>query len=372
MNAKRYLPAKNPGASMPHPAWLLVLGLAFGLSASNSCEAAEKPSAPSTKGTSAIDKQKGLELIRGFRSDLVLVEGKSGRGSAFIGVIKGRKFLITNAHVMAGVKGAHFKTLDNGPLKLDPAAAVAVGHDIVIWGVAEGGTGMPIMGGAATNAAIGDAVLVPGNVGGEGVVNAVEGEIVGIGPNLIEVSAPIEEGSSGSPVIHVNSGKVLGVATYLTVKSLRSSQDSSGSAKPTVRRFGYRLDSVPQWQPINWSRFYSEAEVIEKADNTTTELIQVLADLQVSARARRANRTFAFDTPEIRTALDSYYADLLSGAGDGSGAGRNLLASLRTASQNGVPTARASLTYDYFKRQFEQEEARRKELMDLFDKALTR
>ena len=34
-------------------------------------------------------------------------------------------------------------------------------------------------------------------------------------------------------------------------------------------------------------------------------------------------------------------------------------------------TARASLGYDYFRRQFEEEGHKRKELMDLFDKALT-
>src|SRR5439155_9203488 len=194
---------------------------------------------------------------------------------------------------MAGIKDPHFKSLDNAPVKLDSAAAVAVGHDIVIWGVAEGGTGIPIVGEVATEAAIGDAVVVPGNAGGEGVVNSVDGEIVGIGPNLVEVSAPMEGGSSGSPVIHVNSGKALAVATYLSIRPVRSGKDSSGSPRATVRRFGYRLDSVAQWQPINWTRFYTEADVVEKIEQTSSELMQALVDLQAAAKSRRATRSYA-------------------------------------------------------------------------------
>ena len=333
---------------------------------------AEKAGPADAKPVPATDKQKGRDLVHSFRSDLVLVEGKSGRGSGFIGLIKGRKFLITNAHVMAGIKGARFKTLDGGPLKLEPAAAVAVDHDIVIWGVAEGGTGIPLMSGVATNASIGDAVVVPGNVGGEGVVNAVDGEIAGIGPNLVEVNAGIEPGSSGSPVIHVSSGKVIGVATYLSVRRLFSSEGESGKPKQTVRRFGYRLDTVAQWQPINWTRFYAEADVLEKADNTTEELGQVIVDLDASAKARKASRTYAFESTEIRGALDSYYADLGSGNGSGSGAAQTLLTSLRNTSQNGLPAVRASLTYDFFKRRLEEDEVRRRELIDVFDQVLTK
>ena len=343
---------------------LFVCALALAFVTTGASVGAEKPAEAAPKAFGAA------ELVRGFRSDLVLVEGKSGRGSAFIGLLKGRKFLITNAHVIAGIKDPHFKTLDNAPVKLDSAAAVAVGHDIVIWGVAQGGTGIPIVGAVATDAAIGDEVVVPGNAGGEGVVNAVAGKIVGIGPNLVEVSAPIEAGSSGSPVIHMNSGKALGVATYLSIKSTDQTQGSSGSAQATVRRFGYRLDSVAQWQPINWPKFYTEAGVVEKLEQTSAELIQALLDLRAASKSRRATRTYAYDSPAIRGALDNYYAELAAGAGNGPEASRTLLTSLRAESQSGVSSARASLSYDYFRRQFEEEGQKRKELMEIFDKAL--
>src|SRR6266446_4669617 len=125
MNAKRISATENDRASTGNLAgWLCVIGLAFGAMIPDTSPGAEKP-------VVAADKKKGAELVRSFRSDLVIVEGKSGRGSAFIGIIKGRKFLITNAHVIAGIKEPHFKSLDNAPVSLDSAAAVAVGHDIV-------------------------------------------------------------------------------------------------------------------------------------------------------------------------------------------------------------------------------------------------
>src|SRR6266540_5620288 len=61
-------------------------------------------------------KSKSGELVQGFRSDPVVIEGKSGNGSGFIASIKGRKFLVSNAHVLAGIRGPRLKLLDNSPL----------------------------------------------------------------------------------------------------------------------------------------------------------------------------------------------------------------------------------------------------------------
>jgi S1-C subfamily serine protease len=205
----------------------------------------------SESGNVQTDKEKAAALVREVRNGLVVVEGKSSNASGFIAEFKGRKFLVTNAHVLAGTKDAHLKLLDNQPLKLG-AAMLAVGHDLLMVTVLEGGTGIPTAEFVATEAKTGDAVVVPGNPGGTGVVNPLLGDIAGIGPERVEVSAPFEPGSSGSPIIHLNAGKVIGVATYLRIRS-PSSSEWGISSLGEVRRFGFRLDSVKKWEAVDFA-----------------------------------------------------------------------------------------------------------------------
>ena len=71
------------------------------------------------------------------------------------------------------------------------------------------------------NASIDDDVVVLGNAEGGGVINTIKGKIVGVGPNLVEVDAAFVPGNSGSPIIHLKTGKVIGVATYLIIAQIR-------------------------------------------------------------------------------------------------------------------------------------------------------
>ncbi len=119
-------------------------------------------------------------------------------------------------------------------------------------------TAFQIMTGVDENAAIGDEVVVLGNAEGAGVINTINGKIVGIGPNLVEVDAPFQPGNSGSPIVHLKTGKVVGVATYLTIRKFDSATKEPVKV-PIVRRFGYRLDSVKIWQPVSWQSFYAQA-----------------------------------------------------------------------------------------------------------------
>ena len=86
---------------------------------------------------------------------------------------------------------------------------------------------------------IGDAIVVLGNSGGGGVVTKLEGKLVGIGPDRIEVSAEFIPGNSGSPIIHVPTGKVIGIATYLTRRYEEfagNAQTPPAQAAPAPRR----------------------------------------------------------------------------------------------------------------------------------------
>jgi hypothetical protein len=318
-----------------------------------------KEAALEVKAPSATDREKAAVFVREHRSGIVFVKGKLGSGSGFIAEMKGRKVLITNAHVMAGLKSPSFELLDRTPLRVG-AASVAVGHDLVAFVVLEGGTGIPTVAAMDTEAAIGDAVVVLGDARGGGVVNPLHGELTGIGPDRIEISAPFELGNSGSPIIHLRSGKVIGVATYARLDSLLSGEQK-------VRRFGYRLDSVKTWQLIDWPRFYSEADQAEKVLNATLELDEILSDFQ----AIKKKRTHNYDSPAIRSALDTFYAILRQDStDDDDGAIRRLLASLREACRSDVAATKGRFSFDYFRRQLDANELVRGEFIKAIDKAL--
>jgi hypothetical protein len=315
---------------------------------------------PEPKEPSASDKDKAATFVREHRGGIVFVKGKLGSGSAFIADMKGRKVLISNAHVMAGIRSPAFELLDRTPLRVG-AASAAVGHDLIAMVVVEGGAGIPLLDEMDSEAAIGDTVVVLGNAQGGGVVNSLHGELTGIGPDRLEINAQIEPGNSGSPIVHLDSGKVIGVATYARLDSL-----VSGGEK--LRRFGYRLDSVKTWQRIDWPRFYNEADLTKQIKDTTTELDEILSEFSTVRRRRVSN----YDSPPVRNAFDIYYRSLAM-AGDAAQvdtAIRQLLSSLREACKSDVAGVKGRLTYDYFRRQVEQTELVRGEFVKAIDKAL--
>ncbi|HVV73749.1 MAG TPA: serine protease, partial [Verrucomicrobiae bacterium] len=204
---------------------------------------------PATPGAPpAQDPASSTQLVDSYSNALAIVEGKNGVGSGFVCNMDGKTYVITNAHVLAD--NPEFKvTSIKGTVYNVGASAVAVGRDLVKMEVTGAPKAFDIASSTDGSVKIGDAITVLGNPEGAGVVKPVEGKILGIGPDLIEVDAQFVPGNSGSPIIHQATGKVLGVATY-TVE--RKVNNGGGGVQTEVRRFGYRLDGVKQWEQINW------------------------------------------------------------------------------------------------------------------------
>jgi len=268
--------------------------------------------------------------------------------------------------VMASIRAPTITALDRTPIKFKPGAAmVAVGHDIILLEVQEGGNGMPIIESFENEVAVNDSIAVSGNTGGSDVVTLINGKVVGIGPNRIEISAEIEHGNSGSPILHLPTGKVIGVATYAT-------KDELLSGEKKVRRFGYRLDTVKQWQPVDWGRFYAEADKLEKIQSTTEELAQVFFELNGLNQRTNKGRKYAYESPAIRGALDNFYEsiDTLKNERDAGRVVNNLIGTLRGVSQSDVAPVKPTFTYDCFRRQFTEQEDDRTAIMKLIVKVM--
>ena len=301
------------------------------------------------------------ELSKEFMKSLVFVEGDRGKGSGFVCEIAGQKFVLTNQHVVAGNPGAKFTLLDQSPIRTGQAAA-AVGHDIMSFALLSDATAMEMMTGVEKNAAVGDDVAVLGNSDGDRVIKPLMGKLVGIGPDRVEVSAEFVHGNSGSPIIHVKSGKVIGIATFYK-KTYVDPITGKRRDEPEIKRFGYRIDSVRQWQPVNWPAYNAEFQILEKINARTVELWKIL-----KAQSWSELSAINFSDPAIRSPL-ARFSRAVGGQGliktNLADAFKDLINSLRSSCDGDVAQARTQVRYDYFRRELADEQ----KLRELFYKA---
>jgi Trypsin-like peptidase domain len=305
-------------------------------------------------------------LVQLHRSNLVMVRGLEGSGSGFVAALGGENFLFTNAHVVAGIKGAGFTTLDGVQIKVE-RPSIAVGHDLFRIGVAGGGKPLEVMLEVDRKVAIGDDVVVLGNAEGGGVVNLIRGHLVGIGPQLVEVDAPFLNGNSGSPIIHLKTGQVIGVATYLTIKRVDAATHRE-FYQPVVRRFGYRVDSVKVWQPVVWGAFYAQAGEIGVVEKLTEDLGKFLIDVSRKGRVDSGAHT----NPAIRMRIDQWEKDKRKKMSerDATAVDQNFLGFLRSTCRADVIAAQPRMTYDYFQRKLSEQQRDRGEMAEIFDKMI--
>jgi hypothetical protein len=300
------------------------------------------------------------------RTNLIVVQGDKGVGSGFVTSLAGEPWLLTNAHVLGDNPHPRFTSL--GGATITPGAAfLAVEHDICKIKMPAGTPSIEGMTEVEANAKIGDAIVVIGNAEGAGVVHPFEGHIVGIGPTLVEVDAPFVSGNSGSPIIHLATGKVIGIATYLVTRSVNTK--GQGAVETQVRRFGYRIDTVKVWEPVNWTLFYNQSAQLAKIEATGKDFERLFAN----ARAKKLFST-SYDNPSIQRALDNFnkraYSSGKISEADLTFARRELLSNLRTASQTDVRGFDSRMAYDYFRREVANAVKFRDEIYAGFTKSL--
>lgn len=304
------------------------------------------------------------DLVNKYRNSLVVIEGEKGVGSGFVCLIDGKPTLLTNAHVMSDNPQPRFSSI-NGVALTVGVAALATECDVCRIEAPANASSLELLSDIDSAVHIGDTVAVLGNAEGAGVVKPLEGKVVGIGPNLIEVDAPFVPGNSGSPIIHVPSGKVIGIATYLMIRKVNN---SSGGVDESVRRFGYRLDRIKAWEPVNWARFYAQSALLTKIQSNSKEFIKLFED----ARARNLS-SGKFSNPGIRRALEMFERVVRGSrlsAADADAARRKLIGDLRSASVNDINAFDSRSAYDYFRRTVADEKKFRDEIYAAFTRAL--
>ncbi len=207
------------------------------------------------------------------RAVLVVSYAEGGGATAFIGEYKGKYFIMTNIHVVAVKTTFKVATVSGVNVPFTSAAFIGDDRDICIMPIdtlPEGMIALPISEDIIASAKEGDGVVALGNSLAGGVVLTSQGSLLSVGPDVVELNAPIFRGNSGGPIIHLESKKVIGVSSHLRVangeleKNTRQMENSP--IKAETRFFGTRIDNVSNWTPVQ------TAELANIADELSTSI----------------------------------------------------------------------------------------------------
>lgn len=101
-------------------------------------------------------------------------------------------------------------------------------------------------------------------------MNSLEGAVLSLGSDRIEVSRQIVLGNSGRPVVLTDTKQVLGISTYLD--SGKSDIWPRGTVFENVRRFAVRPDKVTQWRQIEYTSLMSSLAKLKAFHRDTLTL----------------------------------------------------------------------------------------------------
>jgi len=214
-----------------------------------------------------------------LRDSLVIVVGEKTTGSGFIAEFAGKKSIITNIHVLIGNKKLQFLDCNNHELDFS-AVRFAEDRDIAVIELSDEckAPALPLEK-DMSKYAVTDKVVVTGNSQGAGSVTRLEGDFKGLGPKVVEVTATFVHGNSGSPIISLKSGKVIGVATF----AVKADEDwvNKGSGFENVRRFGTRIDNLTpeSMKVLDISLYQKDMKILDDICNANQTCHNIIMDI---------------------------------------------------------------------------------------------
>lgn len=163
-----------------------------------------------------------VELVKKVRPSVVLIEtfnrykAPVQQGSGFF--VNNKGDLATSKHIIEGAYSATVKLISGEEYSVEGASAIDVERDVVILRVKTKGEETPFLKPVNVLPLVGEDIVVVGNPLGlestvsKGIVSAIR-KVPAMG-NILQISAPISQGSSGSPVLNMK-GEVVGIASFI-------------------------------------------------------------------------------------------------------------------------------------------------------------
>ena len=214
----------------------------------------------------------------------VLMVNASGAATAFLGKMDGKTYIISNLHVLGEMKNAKITTIDGKEVRLPKTCFLQKGFDVFLAEldeVPEGVSPLEISKNVMTDTNLKDDLVVSGNSQGGNVMRNIEGTLLAVGPKLLETDCNFYKGNSGSPVIHRDSGKVVGVVSYImTIDDDLSTRITRKSKAKNfnMRFFAYRLDTMDDKTEIPYETVIETMDVLNKAEKKFELIVDFLAN----------------------------------------------------------------------------------------------
>ncbi len=217
-----------------------------------------------------------------WASSVLIVAGEGGTGTGFVTELFGRTFVVSNAHVVLGEEDVTKVKLTDHRNRSVPFSEVyfARENDVVLFRAECADLlCLPLEPAFGTVVTPGERVSVLGNSQGMKTITRVQGKVLSVGPDRVEVDAGYVQGNSGSPIILSKTGTVIGVATF----AVNSPKDwlAQGTRFSGVRRFGERLDTLApnDLQKLVPRRFGQDCAALNQAAKSLELTVLLIRDL---------------------------------------------------------------------------------------------
>ena len=248
---------------------------------------------------------------------VVTIKGDNAQGAGFLMRSPEGTFVVTHLHLLAANPNIQIFTRSGAPVTT-LALKGAIDRDLALFAIRDDHYSyLPLPADAAKGVDAGDQVIIPDIGQQTDILLGKPGRIIGMSAERIDFDNVMGPGSSGAPVIHVKSGKVLALVT--AVKNVDVSDDlaKAWAANPVpgaagiIPYFGLRLSGVRGWETYDGSRFLAETLFLRQFHLNTRSL-----DSYLNGKRRRArnngddngppdNRYF-LNNPKLSGANDNY------------------------------------------------------------------
>lgn len=175
------------------------------------------------------------------------IETPGGAGTGFLMEMDGRIYCVTNHHVIGSAPTQ--LTIRDIEQREYEARFIEVAEDRDLARILIEPQRRAIK--ITAKPKLNDPVVVLGNSQGATVITRLEGKVVGMGGGIVEVDAEFVPGNSGSPVIHQETGAVLGVATFVFKLGDDTDWVIRGTRFENARRVATRLDAGIEWVAVD-------------------------------------------------------------------------------------------------------------------------
>ncbi len=212
------------------------------------------------------------DLFNQVSPSLAIITAGTSTGSGFICDISGKIRLVTNEHVLRNGRPISATLISGQKLRLGSTIHLADDLDLAIIDIIETND-ISYLTLSSKQPQIGEHIYVFGNSDGGGVATSLEGGIIGVGPDRVEIDAAFVLGNSGSPII-LSDGTVFAVATYIQRSSDPKDWVKKGTRFKDTRRFGLLL-SNRTWIPTTPKEYFSQITMFEDVMTYTYELLEI-------------------------------------------------------------------------------------------------